>query len=621
MPPPEDLAFRIGIAYPIRAQVGEWKLGAKRVCVFNTGTAFETITVFEPAKRLRFHIDSQPAQMEELCPYVDVHAPHLHGFVESEDGEFRLTRLPNGYTRLEGLSWYRNNIAPGKHGALFTDRFVHQIHARVFAQIKRLATSRGRAPTMRKPTLLTVGLICLSACARADVAGQRIDYRSPNGVTESCVMLSQIPGGAYSAKDVETEKRFCAIDLYGPRTALCPKTWSTSPGTMVYDTEGLSPANYEASRCSGKNGHVKLAKFKNTMNAEATSSTFSISSLLYYHFSRYFDTSTDISPVVYRSIDKDDHYRRVSSRAQGMGSMNRAGWELMRSAERNPAAYGSAIDELFTSDRQQIFGVLMKDKGVGYGPEIDGTEASGWGAGSNNDFQQTPAFMALRSTKPLAQAIPEGLALAIQDPAIQRAMGPSTHPVQMAYWMKELTEITLMDYIFSQQDRIQNIDYVWEWTYIDQGAVKSIKVTDDKYEKLSRLSMGKIPVPPQIAAFKPILLQRSILGDNDAGGRVQYTNFTKKTQMLEKIRHYNAGLYRKLIALNRDFAARGALYRYAAETFGLSQKQLDQLVNNTALATGILKATCHAGQLRFDLQPKQFFLGQATEQPVDCENP
>ena len=40
----------------------------------------------------------------------------------------------------------------------------------------------------------------------------------------------------------------------------------------------------------------------------------------------------------------------------------------------------------------------------------------------------------------------------------------------MMFWMTELSEICLLDYIFSQQDRPGNIDYRWVWYYLDRQA-------------------------------------------------------------------------------------------------------------------------------------------------------
>ena len=92
--------------------------------------------------------------------------------------------------------------------------------------------------------------------------------------------------------------------------------------------------------------------------------------------------------------------------------------------------------------------------------------------------------------------------------------------------------------------------------------------------------------------------------------------------MLEKIRHYNPETYRRMMQLAADFEARGELYDYVHNTFGLSDKQFNQVLNNTRLAAGILRDTCRAGKLRFDLDPAEYLLtGKAEQHKVDCDNP
>ncbi len=41
-----------------------------------------------------------------------------------------------------------------------------------------------------------------------------------------------------------------------------------------------------------------------------------------------------------------------------------------------------------------------------------------------------------------------------------------------SYWMRDLVDITLLDYIFSQQDRIGNIDYLTYWYWVEDGQVR-----------------------------------------------------------------------------------------------------------------------------------------------------
>jgi len=478
-------------------------------------------------------------------------------------------------------------------------------------------------PYARILILLGAAAFSSTVAATDKVAGDRYGFKSPNGIEETCVALAKFPGGTYSAQDKANEKSLCGIDIYDRRFAVCPKLRSTSPGTFVYEiAEGPfagDQKSFEADVCP--RGEVVVseadgppASFKVTMNARNTSGTFSTASLLYYHFARYLDTSIHAPVSVYRSIDRKVHEQRVTRRGLDLSAgkkslrMNHAAWQELDAVEKDPDAYPEP-DELFTADRTRIYGVLQHVSGKRYGPEFNGTRKSGWGEGQNRDFQETAPFLALRSDKPLKEAIAEGLAKAERDAALKKAMGAGVSDAQMAYWMQDLTEITLLDYIFSQQDRIGNIDYVVYWQWAEGGKVKRVE------------AHGESP-PSSLSAHKPLLIKRTWLNDNDAGGKRKYANFTKRTGMLERIRHYNPETYRRLIALDKDFQAQGKIYAYVRDTFGLTQTQLGQIVGNTHEAAGILRGTCKARKMRFDLDPNAFLAaGSAQSRMVDCDHP
>ena len=452
------------------------------------------------------------------------------------------------------------------------------------------------------------------------VRGQETNYTSPGGVTEQCIALAPMPGGKYRAGDRKQEQKYCGIDFYDANTALCPKIWSTSPGTIIYDLSAGSYAGrvkqFEQTVCKDSKGAKKqnikkLAKFKSTMNTRETSGTFSTASLLYYHFSRYFDTVVDIPVAVWRSIDRKNHLHRVSKPGAHLSTKNRmlhAGWLKMVSAEQDPSTYHPE-DELFTADGQAIHGILLNSPGHRYNSSVDGTRASGWGKGQNFDFQKTAPYLALRSEKSLAEAVKHGLHSARSNTKMNHDLGKNVSAPQMVFWMTELTEITLLDFIFNQQDRIGNIDYLSYWYWLENGQVHRVKAHNKR-------------IPADLSTKNPLLLKHTQLNDNDAGGRVSYINFTKKTQMLEKQRHYRAAVYKRLLRLNHDFAAQGELYQYLRDTFALSEKQLHHIVINTEEATAILQETCREGKLRFDLDPYEFLrTGTTAEQKIDCEQP
>jgi hypothetical protein len=469
---------------------------------------------------------------------------------------------------------------------------------------------------------LAAAILCLTAdpaAASSNVRGEAFTFNSPNGITERCVMLARMPGAAYRDSDVREERAFCAIDLHGRTHAMCPKLFSTSPGTLVYDLRGGpfdgDPAGFERAVCGSGHAVERQAadepiSFKMSVNTRESSATFANASLIYYHFARYFDASVHVPAAVFRSIDSRAHLARVARRGESLSAgrpalkLNHAGWSALAKAERDPASYQPA-DELLTADRAQVYGVLLHPRGRRYGDEVNGSRASGWGDGQSRDFQQTAPFIALASDRPLVEAIEHGLAAGYRSNAIPAAVRVE----QTAFWMRALVDITLLDYVFSQQDRIGNIDYLPYWHWVEGGEVRRMP------------AQGAHP-PDEIAKFSPRLLKRTELADNDAGVRTSYLNYTRRTGMLERIRHYPADTYRRLVALDRDFGTRGALHEHVRTTFGLSEAEFAQVAANVRGATAILQASCRAGRLRFDLDPEALLRdGRVAEQRVDCDNP
>lgn len=144
LPPAPAWVQGIGIAYPIRARLQGRGVGAVRHCEFSTGAFVEPITVWEPGRRLAFTVESQPMPMEEWSPYAKVHPPHLDGYWRSKRGEFRLTALPDGRTRLEGSTWYELDMAPGPYWRLIANGVIHGIHLRVLDHVRVQVESRAR---------------------------------------------------------------------------------------------------------------------------------------------------------------------------------------------------------------------------------------------------------------------------------------------------------------------------------------------------------------------------------------------------------------------------------------------------------------------------------------------
>lgn len=139
IPPPKELLFRAGIAYPIRAEISGHGVGAVRHCIFSTGPFADPIEVWDEPRLLKFGVTANPAPLNELSPYGNIQPPHLHGYFVSKQGQFLLTALPGGPTRLEGATWYQHTMWPAAYWRLWSDYIIHKIHLRVLEHIRAQA--------------------------------------------------------------------------------------------------------------------------------------------------------------------------------------------------------------------------------------------------------------------------------------------------------------------------------------------------------------------------------------------------------------------------------------------------------------------------------------------------
>ncbi len=139
LPEPREWFFRGGLAYPKRARIAGYGAGAIRYCEFSTGPFVEPIEVWDEPRLLRFRVTENPAPMQEWSPYAQIAPKHLYGYLISKQGQFRLTRLANNGTLLEGTTWYQHGLWPAEYWRLWSDAIIHRIHLRVLTHIRTLA--------------------------------------------------------------------------------------------------------------------------------------------------------------------------------------------------------------------------------------------------------------------------------------------------------------------------------------------------------------------------------------------------------------------------------------------------------------------------------------------------
>jgi hypothetical protein len=139
LPEPDEWFFRTGLAYPKRARIVGSGVGAIRYCEFSTGPFVEPIEVWDEPRLLAFRVTENPAPMREWSPYAEVLPKHLHGYLISKYGQFKLTPLSDGHTLLEGTTWYQHGLWPGEYWRWWSDAIIHRIHLRVLNHVRMLA--------------------------------------------------------------------------------------------------------------------------------------------------------------------------------------------------------------------------------------------------------------------------------------------------------------------------------------------------------------------------------------------------------------------------------------------------------------------------------------------------
>ena len=139
LPPPREMIFRCGVAYPIRAEIHGKGVGAVRYCNFSTGPFIEPIQVWDEPRLLKFSATQNPEPLQEWTPYREIHPPHLDGYLESRGGQFRLVPLEGNRTLLEGTTWYYHHLWPADYWQVWSDHIIHTIHLRVLNHVKQLS--------------------------------------------------------------------------------------------------------------------------------------------------------------------------------------------------------------------------------------------------------------------------------------------------------------------------------------------------------------------------------------------------------------------------------------------------------------------------------------------------
>jgi len=137
--------FGWGLAYPVAGHINGEGVGAVRLGIFSTGTAYERVTRWKPDRELWFDVLSDPPMMREQNPFGPVRARHLDGYFSTHHARFTLSGLPGGRTRLTLATDHTLRIGPSAYFLPLAHWAVSENKRRVLAHFRDRAETQGRA--------------------------------------------------------------------------------------------------------------------------------------------------------------------------------------------------------------------------------------------------------------------------------------------------------------------------------------------------------------------------------------------------------------------------------------------------------------------------------------------
>jgi uncharacterized protein YndB with AHSA1/START domain len=137
---PQYWLWQAGLPYPTQSIADAPEVGAKRICAFSTGIAFEErIVEIQPNEVMTFEVTKQPDH------------PEVTGHFQFDRGQIRLTRNGDGTTTLTATSWYRLFVRPAAYFNWWTEDITRQVHFRVLNHMRDLAEADFKAAQSSHP--------------------------------------------------------------------------------------------------------------------------------------------------------------------------------------------------------------------------------------------------------------------------------------------------------------------------------------------------------------------------------------------------------------------------------------------------------------------------------------
>lgn len=420
--------------------------------------------------------------------------------------------------------------------------------------------------------LAVFGFGCKSVSVGGGNGDSDLDFAAAFGtfVKMPTTCAPHIPGGEYSQTDIEQEKAYCRFQSGSHNMTICPKTNSTSAGlNYVFDASCYKPKKWFGS-----------LKFYHSQTPSQTAGSLVNPSGLaaYYHFARLIRAHAYVPPTIFvRITGRDADILLENAKNPPAGRSSPSGKSWLTTADTIARRSGRILD----ADGATLVGAFVNRKSDGeFGDAILSKRKAAWGKPQHAEWGRIPAFEGLRSRGDFGQAVEAAMNAAraggFSDPGL---LGPGARK-QMAFWMAEMLDVVILDYLLGQQDRVGNLAYI-----------------EKNYNGLP--------------------LRQTLLADND--GSLDGGEVVKAASILDGIEHFTPAQATGIMDLAAAVTTRqGDLWRFITTEMRMVQPDVKRITTNTQALAGKLRALCAAGKLKLDVNPEEYFRRGATS-GQDCK--
>ncbi len=395
---------------------------------------------------------------------------------------------------------------------------------------------------MKSISAAIVALLVATAQAQAfDLSASRGQKTVSLSKGEVCIIPKNFPLNKEQKPDKRLEE-MCAWDFYANpnKIKLEAKGNSTNPAVLVsvYDEE--------------ERKFKQEAKLKSSVTCSYTPAI-----LAYFQLSQYLNGAGHVPEVVVRTMNITEHKKmRELGQRTPIASMW-ASWNKY---------YREQSPRTFINDKKYIYGALTDiAKNEMFFSEIYGRPSSRTAEARLTAFQGTAIYKGMTSSASLAATMPSRLDVPIVAQGAVTQNEKLRKTVQWTQYVKDLSEMVLLDSILSQQDRFGNQHkkaYIWQ---INGDAVKKHKVKAAKNSSGKAVGWRIGPDEKKLLEQGAVLVEEMLLKDNDCG--VIKANIQLNAGTVEKIRHIDPAVYYRLIKLNQALEAEKNLPAASKQVF------------------------------------------------------